>query len=270
MTDEEIMQWADYHESAFPSWKRCLKDLKPGSNGEKGPKEFATERLQRLMKNVSLEDAKAATEQILRYEKPPRLEFHALEVSRIAGRMAKDRGDKQDLARFGEKTFSCPYCRDSGKVAFFVGSAPGLMMADPETGSPIRFVDHAWRSWGGRQGLRRVVRTDCFCSASRGEIRPARAVWDKAVLAVGRRWVPLADGSERPGGFGERFWRDLSRAEKASVDQCADQLEIEHSPDRLRVHRPEEEDPISRKLSKGFGVPFDIRTDVDGEEGETK
>lgn len=264
MNSEELTEWVTYHKATFQSWKRFLDDQSEAESA------VTIDRIRGMIGNLSLEAAKAATDALLMMETTPRAERHIVEVWRIARGLDAKAVEKKQYAKFGENTFACPYCRDSGKVGFFVGSAPSLMMADPETGSPIRFVDYAWRAWGGRQGLRRIVRTDCFCPASRGEIRPARAVWDDAVLVIGKVWFQSTDGSERSEGFGERVWRDLSRAEKASVDQCADQLEIEHSPDRLRVHRPEEEDPISRKLSKGFGVPFDIRTDVDGEEGETK
>lgn len=222
MTSEELNEWIVYHKATFGSWKRFIDDQTDAEAA------VTADRITGMIGGLTLEAAKAATDQILMMETTPRAERHVVEVWRIARDLDRRARGSSDGPKMGEGCYRCPYCRDSGKVAFFVGSAPGLYMVDPGNGERIRFVAYAWRSWSGLEGLRRVVRTDCYCPSSRGEIRANRAVWDKAVLVIGKIWTQRPDGSEIQTGFGERYWRDLSRSEKVIVEQCADQLAVEY------------------------------------------
>jgi hypothetical protein len=216
MTSTELTEWIVYHKATFGSWKRFLDEQ---SDAEAA---VTADRITGMIGGLTLEAAKAATDQILMMETTPRAERHVVEVWRIARDIDTKASVRREFAKHGEAAYQCVYCRDTGACGVFIGSAPYWTMLDPGTGNRVRVVEWVWRSHNfPDNALRRVHSVRCCCQ----EGGMSREVLDTVVREWGPKWRISGTEQPQPVGMMERSFWDLSPDEKRRVDQCHDELQ---------------------------------------------
>lgn len=185
MTKEELFEWAEHHMAAFPSWKRCFQVKEESLRGA------VIGRMLRDFAGLSLVDAKAATDQLYDVEAvhQPKIDRHVWEVSRRARMMAIERSHISSSDGSGR----CPWCRDTGIVFFFLGSAhPKLRVVNRDDGSskPLRefAAEQADRfRVDPSEYFKRITATNCRC----GTNRDRSSLTDVDFRSMVREWGPV-------------------------------------------------------------------------------
>ncbi len=255
MTSTELAEWITYHKATFGSWKRFLDEQ---SDQEAA---FTMERIAGMIGGLTLESAKAATDQILMMETTPRAERHVVEVWRIARDIDARASGRREYAKHGEVTYRCSYCRDTGKCGVFIGSAPFWMMKDPETGHRVRVVEWVWKSHNfPDNAIRQIHSVRCCCQD--GGL--GKEVLDAVVTEWGPRWHISNSEPPRVVGMMERAYWDLSPDEKRRVDQCHDELQKRFGGS-LRAHTEQkqvvcdEKGTESKEMRERFRQAVELR-----------
>lgn len=209
MTNEEMNEWVLYHVATFPSWKRCFVGLPDDV------KAAAKWRLIRSFHGITLEDAKAATDEIEAMENQPKLDRHVYEVAKHARLIAMRRSENNVG---GKSLLQCAYCRDSGHVYAFAGSVVGYRVRSINHDGDITERDlrehYADNPWSAEVALKSIVALSCFCPL--GRPRPSgvhQSVYDRVVLEFG----PLHFRRGVGGEWGRRSFALLSDDERKRV-----------------------------------------------------
>lgn len=116
MNSDETRIWLAHHRKYFSRFADWLDE-----RGREDPVALSEmiNAWQRVLSNVQLWAAKAATEQLFESETQPKsFELHVAAVKRIAN----EKKTLKDRSTFGQGSFKCQFCRDSGSVCVFVGS----------------------------------------------------------------------------------------------------------------------------------------------------
>ena len=139
MTQQEFDVWLQWHLDAFPGVAKWLSDLEDVKS--------TTEHWLRALEPVSLKSCKQATSLLLSdpNEKEPRgFSNHPRAIRRIASEL--DQGLRAKDYVGGERTLSCPACRDSG-VRFVI--SPILVRKAREAATYDEFVEVAAKNAAG-------------------------------------------------------------------------------------------------------------------------
>jgi hypothetical protein len=119
MRPDEFDEWFAYHTAAFPGIATWLA---------KNPESAKTlQHWLRVLGRTSLAAAKAATDAMLESgDRTPPYERHPAIVRRMAAasesRSESDES-RRDFWRYGETTYRCPHCEDSGIVSIHAAGA---------------------------------------------------------------------------------------------------------------------------------------------------
>lgn len=156
MTHEECKQWFAYHAAAFPAFERVYSGLRKASTDSA---RHGWNFIMRDLEDVSIDEARDATDYMRAVNSQMKPEQHSREVARIAMTQRLKRREQAD-------TWQCQLCRDSGTALIFAGCCRFLLRRVEETywkcrqdkeGNPIP-PDPRWRYF--------VYGVPCCCAAS--------------------------------------------------------------------------------------------------------
>ena len=127
MTHDEFSKWFDHHCTLFPDIAGWLKRTDP--NG-------ILVQWANLLDRVAFLDAKAASRTLYESENRPRTYAdHPKWIAAECKRQAQKKDEAQAFARFGQLTYKCLTCRDTGLAEIYVVGdllRRGLRMHGPE------------------------------------------------------------------------------------------------------------------------------------------
>ncbi len=107
MTTEDFNGWYDHHCSLFPDIRTWL--------GKKVQRQAILDQWQYVLEGIDALDAKAASRRLYEAETRPRTYAdHPLWIAKECRRQTRGRKQSQSFGRFGEKTYGCSTCHDSG------------------------------------------------------------------------------------------------------------------------------------------------------------
>lgn len=213
MNDDEFNVWLQRHSAVYPNWDNWLAHL-PNA------KEVGAVMRERL-RNVSLEDALAATEVVAERETQPRsYDRHVYEVAKVAKELRAKRG----FAGASQSASpACRYCNDSGVVHAFNGSLVFMGPGGKILSRRIR-LERVYGIETASKMYRRTSSVPCFCD--RGRPRPSgldERCYRGLVLAHGvavvREDSPAGDGLPLIGADGRPKMREVTLA-----NRCYSQL----------------------------------------------
>lgn len=264
MTSTELAEWIVYHKATFGVWKRFIDE----QSDAEAKVTFA--RIENMIGGLTLEAAKRATDQILLMETTPRAERHIVEVWRIGRDIDAQASSRREYAKYGEATYRCHYCRDTGKCGVFIGSAPFWMMTDPETGDRLRVVEWVWKTHNfPDNAIRQVHSVRCCCQ----EGGLSKEVLDSVVREWGPKWRISGTAPPEQVGMMERAYWNLSPEEMRRVDQCHDELQARYGgslreyTQHIKPIKSEEGTKETREIMERFRSAVDSRLSNYREEG---
>lgn len=156
MTHDECKVWFAYHAAAFPAFERVYSGLRKASTQSA---HYGWNFIMRDLEDVTLDEAKIATDYMRSVNSQMKPEQHSREVARIA---ISDRIKRREES----ETWDCNLCRDSGTALIFSGCCPFLMRhvhdvywkkRQDKDGNPIP-PDPRWKF--------QIFGIPCCCSAS--------------------------------------------------------------------------------------------------------
>ncbi len=113
MTIKQFDDWYDHHCSLFPSLRTWMS--------RKPHRQSILDQWKYLFDGIDMLDAKAASRRLWEAETRPRTyEDHPTWIARECRRQAKGRDQAQTFGRFGEQTYGCSTCCDSGIASIYV------------------------------------------------------------------------------------------------------------------------------------------------------
>lgn len=191
MTDAEFWVWLQHHKGCFPDLGKYFQTI---------PNETEVlDRWRAMLRDVRLDDAKAASDQLYEAATRPRSPAdHGVAIKRIAGEIKTGRERAATTARFtGQQTYGCRWCRDTGLVEAYV------------SGERLRYVIEAV---GVEAAAKSTSMMRCDCGA--GGRKPGNIVLFDPNVHMAHRgsWAWLK--SQRPGDYQRR----MAEVEAAAIE----------------------------------------------------
>ena len=191
----ECKQWRDYQRAAWPEWSTRFDRMKPDVQ------QLAVERIERELKDISLDDAKAATDTMMRQDIKPALVDVVRTIGALAAQMHQSRQRFIPRVFNGEKTYKCRWCRDTGTAEFFNGSSKirrksidelYAIIERPDEQGGLLLIDHREVMY------KQKFATPCMCKQDIGEGLRSRykSVFESMVCGTGCIWSELTEAEQ--------------------------------------------------------------------------